>query len=76
MHAAGFHSKLGFNYISTYLKLAYMEMTHDEMYAEEDEEDSGNLASKLNVEAINSASPQTIPPHSAFYIFAPDNQYS
>ncbi len=56
------------------LTTAYIEMTYDEMFAEEEEEDSGNLVSKLDEQTMNKATPQTIPPHSAFFIFSPTNK--
>ncbi|KAL7060820.1 hypothetical protein AAHC03_010160 [Spirometra sp. Aus1] len=54
---------------------SYMELTYDEMFAEEDDENDGrNVAAKLEA-AINASSPQSIPPHSAFFIFSPTNKF-
>nr|CDS23994.1 voltage dependent calcium channel alpha 1 [Echinococcus granulosus] len=54
---------------------AYMEMNYEEVFAEEEEPDDGNLASKLEQMEINMANPQTIPPYSAFFIFDPTNKF-
>uniref|UniRef100_A0A5K3EJD7 Voltage-dependent L-type calcium channel subunit alpha n=1 Tax=Mesocestoides corti TaxID=53468 RepID=A0A5K3EJD7_MESCO len=54
---------------------AYMEMNYEEMFAEEEEQDDGHMASKSELNETNTANPQTIPPYSAFFIFDPTNKF-
>lgn len=51
-----------------------MEMNYEEILPDEEEQDEAALAAKLEQLTINPANPQTIPPHSAFFIFDPANK--
>ncbi|KAM3175291.1 hypothetical protein ACTXT7_008792 [Hymenolepis weldensis] len=53
----------------------YMEMNYEEILPDEEEQDEAALAAKLEQSTINPANPQTIPPHSAFFIFDPANKF-